>query len=81
MKLKPESIRRRMDFNDLMDKYALRIQLKVDQKFEDRNPEEIPIAAWVYVFSDRDVENFMDHIVEFTYDETFKMIKRNVEAL
>jgi len=82
MKLRPEAIRHRMDLSGLIIQYATTVQLmtgEIDKKFEDRNYDSVPLAAFVHVFSDRDLENFVDFIVQFTYDETFKMIKRNME--
>jgi len=82
MKLRPQAIRHRMDMSNLLTQYATTVQLmtgEIDKKFEDRNYALVPLAAFVHVFSDRDLENFVDFIVQFTYDETFKMIKRNME--
>jgi len=82
MKLRPQAIRHRMDMSNLLTQYATTVQLmtgEIDKKFEDRNYESVPLAAFIHVFSDRDLEKFIDYIVQFTYDETFKMIKRNME--
>jgi len=82
MKLRPQAIRHRMDMSNLLTQYATTVQLmtgEIDKKFEDRNYESVPLAAFIHVFSDRDLEKFVDYIVQFTYDETFKMIKRNME--
>ena len=80
--MRHKAITRRIDFNELIGNYGSRIQLlteDLNKKFDDRNYESTPLAAYIYAFSDRDFEDLIDHIVEFTFDETFKMIKRNLE--
>jgi hypothetical protein len=77
MKLRPESIKNRIDLVELISKYATSCALEMkDDKFEN-----IKVGAYVNVFSAQDLDNFIDEIVNFTYEETFKMIKRNMENI
>ena len=77
MKLRPESIKNRIDLVELISKYATTSALEMkDDKFEN-----IKVGAYVNVFSAQDLDDFIDEIVNFTYEETFKMIKRNMEAI
>ena len=77
MKLRPESIKNRIDLVELISKYSTSCALEMkDDKFEN-----IKVGACVNVFSAQDLDNFIDEIVNFTYEETFKMIKRNMENI
>jgi hypothetical protein len=77
MKLRPESIKNRIDLVELISKYATYCALEMkDDKFEN-----IKVGVYVNVFSAQDLDNFIDEIVNFTYEETFKMIKRNMENI
>lgn len=79
MKLGHKAITQRIDFNALTEKHATRVQLKLPKELTESPYGDMPIAAWVFVLSDDALQSMLDEIVEFTFDETFKMIKRNLE--
>jgi hypothetical protein len=79
--MKHRAITQRIDFNDLIQAYGARVRVSTDditKKLDERNFEQIPINAFVYVFCDRDLEDMIDYIVKFSHDETLKMIRRAV---
>jgi hypothetical protein len=55
-----------------------RIQLNIPKELC-KDGYDMPLAAWCYVISDQELSNLLDEVVKFTFDETFKMIKRNLE--
>lgn len=80
MNLKHKAIVQRIDFNELTAKYSTRVRLTIPEEVTDSPYGELPMAAHVYVLSRESLQDMLDEIVAFSFEETFKMIKRNLES-
>jgi len=50
-------------------------------KFDQRNYEATPLSAYCTVISDWDFDRMLDEVVQFTFEETIRMIKRQVNDI
>ena len=80
MNLRHKAITQRIDFNELAQKYSQRVRVEVPKEVDEKNYESLPLAAWVFVLGQESFQEMVDEIVQFTFEETFKMIKRNLES-
>ena len=77
-------IREQINLRDLVDKHGL--ALPIEPNFEEPQEDisespQLAIHANLYVFSGHTLGNLVDEIVEFSYQETFNMIKRKMQFM
>ena len=85
-RMKYKKIKDRIQQMDLIEKYGSRIDLiagngELYNKFDQRNYEATPLSAYCTVISDWDFDKMLDEVVQFTFEETIRMIKRQVNDI
>jgi len=70
-------IREQINLLEMVQKYGMSVPLEF-KKPELNEDETMAIFASVFVFSGDRLADFVQEIVEFTYKETFEMLKRKM---
>jgi hypothetical protein len=71
--LRHKRILEQLTVNDLLESFATNLTVKGEF-------EELKMVGTVYVFNRNQIDALIDQVVEFTYHETFNLIKRKVSA-
>ena len=71
--LRHKRILEQLTVNDLLESFATNLTVKGEL-------EELKMIGTVYVFNRNQIDALIEQVVEFTYHETFNLIKRKVSA-
>ena len=69
-----DRIREQIDLVEIVSRLGMTVPLE----FKNQANEELAIHASVHVFSSDRLDSLVREIVQFTYDETFNMLKRRM---
>ena len=71
--LRHKRILEQLTVNDLLESFATNVTVKGGN-------ETFDMVGTVYVFNRNQIDALIEQVVEFTYHETFNLIKRKVSA-
>lgn len=77
-------IREQINLRDLVEKHGLAVPIEHSFQKDEDDISSFPalaISANIYAFSGHDLSNLVDEVVLFTYEETFKLLKRKINSM